>query len=586
MTASSPPSSHNCTKPEHTVTDPCSPSFIAATRQLIARTPGVRPRTSVFARKLAFLRKTVFARPWLMAGALVCPAVVRFLPPPAQHFVLSCLVLWGWGLLASQAQHRLFEHPDHFVFPLLPISNAEILQQQLRAILLSVRSLAVAAFLGFGPLPALLFDDVPWLWASVRSAVLTVLLLSMGASYTIASLRWNWPGWIARAVPGVALAATVGFRISPEFKARLYQGLQDHGDTLAACLPPGWAILPWAAWEGSAPFITALALLPAIPMIAWIPSGWTWVRENYRIREIVLLRFLTEVPEDADEDFAEAVAQSIQSKPSRGRTAITDSILERGFLQPIQPPQNPIQRLIWRWWTPRQRVAAEFLSGTREWPDWSRSFRTGLIAIAVTWITQVIAHRFFPDFKWVVIAPIALAVLALFPGPSIYQIRWFPLGSGGVGVSPIHLFPMTLQDVVRLRWKVVLIRSCLSTPIASVATAVGFVLWEEPAWAGAVIGAQLALAPAYLSPILTAYRLDTLLSTAVGSRRPWAFQMLRVVMAILLLLNILVFLALILPFFGLAAGGFMALLNHGFIVAMTRYINRVRMEAIVPQPGQ
>jgi hypothetical protein len=554
-------------------------------RQLIARTPGVRPRTSVWARKTTFLRRTVFARPLLLVAALAAPSLIRVNPPQTQDFTLACLILWGFGLIAAQAHHRLFEHPDHFVFPLLPISNADILRQQVRALLFSIIPLAVAVFLGFGLIPALIFDELPWRMTSVRSAVLTVLLVPMAVSYAIASLRWNWPGWIARSIPAGVFGISIAYRISADFKAWLTDLLESHGDTLAACLPSGWAVLPWAAWQGSAPPITALALLPVIPMIGWIPSGWHWIQENYRIRETVLLHFLTEVPEDADPEFADAVVQAITQSPSRGRTAITDAIRERGFLMPIQQPGNRIQRLIWKWWTPRQRVAAEFLAGTRGWPaNWGQSIRRGLIAIAATWITEVVTLRFFPEFKWLVIVPIAWAGIALFPGHSVYQLRWFPLGSGGGGVSLIHLYPITFLDVVRIRWKVVIVRSIVSVPIAALATAIGMHLWGESAPLGAVIGAQIFLAPAFLSPVGTAYRLDTLLSAAAGTRRSWSFQMLRLVTAVLLLLNVGAFLLLILPFVGLGVGAVMALLNYGFVLALARFMDRVRLDAFTQAP--
>ena len=60
--------------------------------------------------------------------------------------------------------------------------------------------------------------------------------------------------------------------------------------------------------------------------------------------------------------------------------------------------------------------------------------------------------------------------------------------------------------------------------------------------------------------------------------------MLRLVTAVLLLLNVGAFLLLILPFVGLGVGAVMALLNYGFVLALARFMDRVRLDAFTQAP--
>ncbi len=533
------------------------PDFLRHTRQCCRALPSQgRARSFLNAR----LRQALFqfGHPILLLFALLAPIFPVWLEPGPRHFAWACMLYIGIAHVASILTSFLFSHPHLLPLALHPIHDSDVFHRQIQLALRPIAGLAIALGTGFG-IAASRLDGFDPLRDVLCGLAMTVIFPLFALGYSFAAFRWNWLGWPMRFALPLSALLLVLVKASTRVEAVVHRVLVSHGDLLTAFLPTGWIVLPWAAATGSGATHLLYALPPLFVVLAFLPVGFGHLRFHYRFRDAVLLNTFLEVPEEADEDFAEAVHAAQNAPASRGRTAILDDLEARHFLSPQLPePGARIERWVWRWWSPRERLVAEFLR--REWPSWTQHWKTGSLLLIASLVSLFVLRRFDQEWYLMTLIGFGIALLFLLPWSASFNIESIPVPGPNIMVSPLHAVPIRLAEIARLQFKLVVVRSLVALPVLAPAGA--FVIWiiqdNSPIWTGAVAGAQLALFPIVARPLLTVYRFHTVL----GRWMPGFIAALAFGLVILAALLTLVSLILaFLPFIGLVPLGIVLALN-------------------------
>ncbi len=484
--------------------------FLRNTRQCCRAFPTQRRARSFLNTRL---RQALFqfGHPFLLLFALLAPVFPVWLEPGPRHFAWACMLYIGTAHVASILASFLFSHPHLLTLALHPTLDSDVFHRQILLALRPIAGLAIALGTGFSIATARL-DGFNPLRDVLCGLAMAVIFPLFALGYSFAAFRWNWLGWPMRFALPLSALLLVLVKASTRVEAVVHRVLVSHGDLLTAFLPTGWIVLPWAAATGSGAIHLLYALPPLFVVLAFLPVGFAHLRFHYRFRDAVLLNTFLEVPEEADPDFAEAVHSAQNAPGSRGRTAILDDLEARHFLSPQLPePGALIERWVWRWWSPRERLVAEFLRS--EWPAWTRHWKTGSLILIASLFSLFVLHR--ADDQWSALSLVGFgtALLFLLPWSASFNIEPLPLPGPNILVSPLHAVPIHLAEVARLQLKAVVVRSLVAVPVfALTGTAVLWILPDNsPPWTGTAAGAQFALFPIAARPLLTVYRFHTVL---------------------------------------------------------------------------
>jgi len=533
-----------------------SATFLRETRRLVGKARGRRVGLGV-------LRRPQSVVPILAAMVLVVvpAATSSWAPQVANAFDVLVIV---WVMLAASSQDMIGEHPHHLPFAFWPADEDAAVRRLLRRALL--RWTRPCALLGMGhAIGALRMESPPHPALAVLQGVLFALLLAgVAVVQSWAALRWRPFRRYLSAIAWCGLAIA-GAAVSDTLRRPVASMLPQHGDLLAAMVPPGWLVLPWSAWVRGGPWLNASFAIPLAVVLAALPRVLQELRAFGRFRDRILFEWFGQIPEDAPAELGDALhaaLTSMQSANAPGPTATTDAILAQSFLgSPLASPGRLLDRWAWRWWTPAQRLAAECMM--RSWPL-ARTHRTvGLLAIPAAWAaTWFCAHRQFEGPS--VILPVVLhgvVVATLVPWLSPFS-----------GIAVVRALPIRLLDVAWLRWKHTLLRALLPSAFLPAAGAVSMWIAEQPAWMGAIVGLQVAWAPVVVSPFATVYGLlnGTHAKGLVG-------RSIMVVVALLVLFNITGAVVLWLPFIGLGFETLCLALNLALLLTVNRLLHRIRI---------
>lgn len=553
------------------------PRFLAAVRSRIAQAPPARPVTRPFKSRLygAIHR---FGNPFTLLASLVVPSFIVHLDGGQSVFGWSVLLFLGIAQLASVFHAHLQQHPHLVPFSFLPVETSRVLRRQANGILTRLAGLSIGAGIGFGIAAHTLQPDAPLHIPLASGLLMAVAFPTLAAAYILAAQRSAWLATpLSFALP-VTVLLLIGFKSSTWVQTRIGTLLETRGDLCAAFLPTGWIVLPWHSLTTQSNWAALAALVPLAIAAASIPYNLRWTARSFEFREAILLGLFLEPPEDADEELAESVAIAQQRPSSRGETAITDDILERRFLVPsLAEPPGRIEELVWKWWTPRERIVAEYLR--LYWPEWSSRWRLGAILLAITIPASVLLGILLPDWMPVSFIGFAAAALYIFPVTGSFTLRPSVLADSAIQQCPIHTLPVTLAETGRLLWKATAIRSLAALPISSVSAALALGFQGEGYLMGAAIGAQAALIWTAIRPGITVYRFQTL-------QRGWMpgfySKLLLGFLALVLILDIAGVLLCAIPLVGFLAIAILAPLNHLAFVLTCRCLDRRRVDALKP----
>jgi hypothetical protein len=486
------------------------PDFLRNTRkECRPLQSGRRPRSFLNAR----LRDALFqfGHPLLLLVAIVAPIFPAWLQPGPRHFAWACMLYIGTAHVAGLLANSLFNHPHLLPLALYPARDPAVFNRQFQLALRPVAGLAIALGTGFGIARSQI--DSPNLLRNLLCGLLMAGFFPLFAlSYSFASFRWHWLGWPMRLALPLSALLLVIVKAVTRIEELIHRLLISHGDLLTALLPTGWVVLPWAAAAGSGAHHLLFALPPLLVVLAHLPVGFAHLRFHYRFRDAVLLNVYLEVPDEAEDALADAVHAAQAAPGFRGRTAVLDDLETRRFLAPQLPePSAPIERWVWRWWSSRERLVAEFLR--REWPAWTHQWKIGSLILVASLVSLFVLHRFTDRWHLLALIGFGIGLLFLLPWAASFNIEAIPLPGPNILFSPLHAVPIHLAEVALLQLKAVVIRSLVALPIlASTGSAILWILRDNgPLWSGAAIGAQLALFPIVARPLLTVYRFHTVL---------------------------------------------------------------------------
>ena len=540
------------------------PEFRTAVWRGILERLGRDPRRSWWGRLREHLGYLWVALP--LCGLISLMMWSSELIPGLRHAVLAFLLQIVIGGFAGNLD-GIRTHRWHSVCTFWPFPEDPVITALQRRVLWAGFWWALLVAVGYGISVGLVPGQTHPLRVALQGVVLGSLVLPFGILQSWITLRWPWIRRYFQGVICLALAVSGGLVFGPGLRPLLQDGLAQHGDLLALLMPAGWLILPWSAWIEGGPLDNALFLLP-IPWVLWaVPMAWRELHEAGRFRDRILFEGLGEIPEDLPEEFADEVqawrvAADASDRP--GATANTETILSRAFLEsPLAEPRGWIDRWTWRWWTPEQRLAAECM--VRGWPvSWGGPLTSvGLAAIPCTWVTVNLMTR--QEMKsWVLAAFISglFAVGALVP--------WF---SGFSDLGVLRLLPIRLHTVATLRWKHTTIRCLPALPLLGIVGAVTAWMAGMEAMVGALVGLQLAITPAVLSPVATLYGLLNEARTrgVLGAVFKWF-------LAVVCLLNLVSLVLQFLPVVGALLGIFCLSVNFLLLRLTIRWLDALRIE--------
>lgn len=538
--------------------------FLQAARRRIARLLGADPRRPWIIRAVSRVKGSWLIMMLVVLGFLWSHWVIAAQPSGIRHaglaFLLQLLILAYLGQLSDARQNRHHRACSWWPFPEEAVVDLLLRQALVRGIWF-----ACLGAVGFAAVASvLLVGRSPLAWG-LTGGLIGLWVVPLGVLIDGATVRWRWSTGYHAAFPLVGLVCFFLVRVPP---IRLW--FERHGDAVALAMPSGWLVLPWAdGLEGRASIRWVLLTPLALALFA-LPVAWRQLRAAARFRERTLFLDLGEIPENAPEAFVEqiqAFRADAQAAHRPGPTANADAILSRAFLiSPLANPSGWVQRLVWRWWTPEQRIAAECMAR-----GWNRGIRLGhrfgWASLACGWGALLMSkHSEGSQWIGVVVVSGIVAILTLVP--------WL---SGFSQVEVVRMFPIRLQAVAAVRWKDTAVRSLVAVPVLVLAGMVAVFINGDPLEVGAFIGFQLALTPVVLSPLATLYGLlnPVRLRGASGA-------FLKVVVAVACLVNILSGLLQFLPVLGLITGALCLGLNAMLLQAGNRWLDACRMDVDGP----
>lgn len=473
-----------------------------------ARAAGAGRRAGVWPR----LRRAIRSVGVTMMAALFVTAGVALgdvLSGGGKRFTLSLLALVLCFDVHQRLAKLLYQSPDLLAMSLLPVSREWAFRRHLRRGLLELlflpplgMALALVARLGVRP------TEISPLGAAVAGVFMGVFFAGLG----ILALRWRHAATVRGSLWTGLVVVWLGNFVAPVgLKQALLEFLNKYGDAAAGLLPTGWVIGPLHRWLGGESHASdALWLLPAGAVLTLIPAVLRWARTHYRFRDAVLLEYAAEPPADCDAEDREAIAEQHTRPSHTGLTEVTERILSREFLLPASGPDRGwIERLVWRWWTPRERLLAEW-----DWagsPPWTWSWRTGAMLLAGGLILTLVGRVL--GWLWLEAALPAggilggLACLPVFTGFAGGRLAVPPAGS--LEVAPLMPYPRTSGELLRLLLKASVVRALAALPLALIFGALAGHLREVTWLAGADLGLRACFASCVVAPLMFTARIAT-----------------------------------------------------------------------------
>ena len=291
-------------------------------------------------------------------------------------------------------------------------------------------------------------------------------------------------------------------------KERLLGWLNDYGELITGLLPTGWLIGPGHRWlTGAGHPSDWLWLLLPLGLGSWLPPSLCWLGRNFHFREAVLLDYASEAPEGLSDEDRQAFSGQLEPPPKVGVTDATDRILSRDFLAPAAAPTSGwIERQVWRWWTPRQRLLAEW-----DWaaePGWTSAWKTGSLllggSVLVTLLGRALGWVFL---EWALPVGGGLGGLILLP-------FWIALSGGRlqsgasqpVRLSEFGLMPRGMGETLALVTKASLVRILAAMPVVVPYGTVVALMLDRPWWVGADFGLRACFVAGAITPVLLVTR--------------------------------------------------------------------------------
>jgi len=373
----------------------------------------------------------------------------------------------------------LYRPPDFWALFLLPMSDREIFQWEFEKFLKRHAAWSLADLLcAYGAL-ALYLDSSLAHWMGICLLAILSWISLLGMVFFCAA---RWPrGPYQVVVGGSWLFGLVilwgGKLIGPP----LWHLLDSAAPVIGLVLPTGWCPSLFQLLMPAGQWIVALLLIP-IAMIIWTTKDSLAVlRSRFKFHEIIQPEVPDLVPEkygtDPDDDEADpeshaetATAREVPPPITRrvGVTTTEEIIQSRQFMAQEVWNGDFFQKLLWKWFTNRERELAEFAFAEKLTipKSWLKVLRNFLVVVVSAWVAQLGSRS------------LALGVLCIgvfITAAHAVGLVWTSgrtfrrMGSSGVNIPMYAVYPVTLPELSRVLFKISAIQLPMLIAYASAA---------------------------------------------------------------------------------------------------------------------
>lgn len=364
--------------------------------------------------------------------------------------LLALIVLLALGSTfwrASQLLIALVSSTRLRVFAYLPLSNAQVFDLQFVWFLKN----SLWSLLDFVIVYAVFAGNVGYggelLLAAVALGTLQYLVMIAMAVCLVAYLPRQRFEWLAV----LAFLPLMAFIFGGSYSRMISQWLA----AAAQWIPPtGWILFSTGISKSRGFIGDWASSLTTAAILVLLPPTWRRLRSRYM------------PPDFAPDDAGKQLEGSLQAESfdtTEKYDLLHARIRQREFLRGLSEGRW-IERFIFRWLTPEERMAAEFLSAGK--PAWERTtFRVILLMICA-----VAASLYFPGFRNF-IPMLSLYILVYF-GQMLVVGAWPGMSMRKVGgsVMPVHcVFPVGFWPIVRAMTKANVICLLVLSPVIWVA---------------------------------------------------------------------------------------------------------------------
>jgi hypothetical protein len=364
--------------------------------------------------------------------------------------LLALIVLLAMGSTfwrASQLLIALVSSARLKVFAFLPLSDAQVFDLQFAWFLKN----SLWSLLDFAIVYAVLAGDVGYggdlLLAAVALGAMQYLVTIAVAVCLVAYLprrRFEW-------LPALAFLPLIAFIFSGSYSKAIAQWLA----VAAHWIPPiGWILFSTGVARSQGLIGDLAGSFATAIMMLLFPLTWRRLRNRYRL------------PAFAPEQAAKELEGSLQAESFdtvEKYELLHGRIRRREFLRGSSEGKW-IERFIFRWLTPEERIAAEFLSAGK--PAWERVTSKTILILAC-----VVAASFcFPGFQNVV--PVISVYILAYVGQTLVAGSWPGITTRKVGGSemPMHcVYPVGFWTIVRAMTKANVVCLLVLSPVLWIA---------------------------------------------------------------------------------------------------------------------
>jgi hypothetical protein len=338
--------------------------------------------------------------PWKAFGRLTLSAGFAFLvwktlQSGGTTAALALVTLWGlafFGIVTSRILSNLYGSADAAAFSVLPVGSETIFRWELLRSLRASLWLLLDFFCCYGV--CALYIDSAFIWALVVPAAVLNWLMVFALALLAVACQPNRPYILLPLfiLGGGFLLLVLGDHINFEIILNI---LKSVAPALNLVVPTGW--VP-SLFEGSIQkqLLTCFLLTFLVATTLWsIQPTRKRLLQQYIFPELNPLPGENNGAEAAGYDPDDLVMELDLDRHNVNLAEIEKVIASREFL--FSPPMNQsvLERILWKWLNPRERVLFEYL-----FPDelnlmarWTKVFRNTAIAVALIGITALLSGR-------------------------------------------------------------------------------------------------------------------------------------------------------------------------------------------------
>lgn len=357
--------------------------------------------------------------------------------------VLAVIAFWFVGSVGYHTRwlfSTLYEGTAVTVLYQLPLTDAEIFRVRWRVTWR--KALAwTPVYSGAGAALALLCAESTAGWLTLFLLPSLQYLLALAVALHLAA--WK-PDWSRVCFVGYALAVSIAYGWK-ELTTWVEPVVR-----MAWWVPPfGWLNYALVRPVLDSDWLALVLLIPIASIVATTPISWRRLHDNFQLNESTIV-----ADEPDDSEFSPTGRRL-------GPTELADSVREGTSLRQAASIADAgwLERWVYRWWTPRERVVAEFFAPSQ--PGWSRVFRRMIwLFLPLLAVLMLFAHH----HQIIVVIAITAPIFTAVPVLGGYWPGFAKRPAGGQYTPMFALYPIGFGEALRMILKANLLRLAVAAP--------------------------------------------------------------------------------------------------------------------------